>query len=76
MAQGFAYSVDYHFEAGGKICSPLCQAFVNTADQSYNSIKTAITNNPTVFQAVWPGGTLVIDSVASVPGAGATGFYS
>ena len=74
------YNVTWHFEAAGKIISGgVYEASVSAAAQDYTSIVAVLTNNATALAGsgrptVWPGGTLVIDSVGADPSGSQTIF--
>lgn len=66
------YNVLWHFEVGGKNVSQSYEANLSAAAQDFSSLNTVLQNNTAALAAlgrptVWPGGTLVIESVQATP---------
>jgi hypothetical protein len=67
MSVGQIYKVLYHWERGGKKVNHELSAYVDCADQSYNTIRNVIVTNQTQSHG---GDTFVIDSVQNVGAPG------
>ena len=63
MATTNVYDVTYHWENGGRMVNNYQQAFVQAADNSYNTLKNVIVTNQGQTHGA---STFVIDSVANV----------
>jgi hypothetical protein len=63
MAVGQIYKVLYHWERGGRKINQELSAYVDCADQSYNTIRSVIVTNQSQSHG---GDTFVIDDVRQV----------